>query len=95
VKIVAIGDFTPDARQFAQGKPIELIHGEALLALVREAQSTTHAAADPTPKPTAVTMAAPDCPNCGATMIKRTNRRSHEAFWGCPKYPSCRGTRPA
>src|SRR6185312_2908357 len=95
VKIVAIGDFTPDARQFAQGKPLELIHGEALLALVRAVQSTTQVAADPTPKPTAVTMAAPDCPNCGATMIKRTNRRSHEAFWGCPKYPGCRGTRPA
>lgn len=95
VKIVAIGDFTPDARQFAQGKPLELIHGEALLALVRAVQSTTQVAADATPKPIAITMAAPDCPNCGATMIKRTNRRSHEAFWGCPKYPGCRGTRPA
>jgi restriction system protein len=94
VKIVAIGDFTPDAQRFAQGKPLELIHGEALLALVRAVQST-QVRADPTPKPTAVTMAAPDCPNCGATMIKRNNRRSHEAFWGCPKYPGCRGTRPA
>ena len=95
VKIVAIGDFTPDARQFAQGKPLELIHGEALLALVQAVQSTTQVAADATPKPTAITMSAPNCPNCGATMIKRTNRRSHEAFWGCPKYPGCRGTRPA
>ena len=95
VKIVAIGDFTPDARRFAQGKPIELIHGKALLALLRAAQSTTPAAANPAPKPTATSLVAPDCPNCGASMIKRTNRRSHEAFWGCPTYPSCRGTRPA
>jgi restriction system protein len=95
VKIVAVGDFTPDAQRFAQGKPIELIHGEALLALVRDAQNTTPAIAKSTPKPTTAGAASPDCPNCGAPMIKRTNRRSHEAFWGCPKYPSCRGTRPA
>jgi restriction system protein len=38
---------------------------------------------------------APECPKCGTQMVKRTNRRSHESFWGCPKYPSCRGTRPA
>lgn len=95
VKIVAIGDFTPDARRFAQGKPIELIHGEALLALIREVQSTAPVATAPAPKPAAASMGAPDCPNCGASMIKRNNRRSHEAFWACPKYPSCRGTRPA
>jgi restriction system protein len=95
VKIVAVGDFTPDAQRFAQGKPIELIRGDALLALVQAVQSTTPAAANPAPKLTATSVAAPDCPNCGAPMIKRTNRRSHEEFWGCPKYPSCRGTRPA
>ena len=53
VKIVALGDYTPDARRFAQGKPIELIHGDALLAMVREAQTNRaqrapdlHASAD-------------------------------------------------
>lgn len=49
VKIVAVGDFTPDAQRFAQGKPIELVHGEALLSLVRVVQNTTLAAANPTP----------------------------------------------
>ena len=53
VKIVALGDYTPDARRFAHGKPIELIHGDALLAMVREAQTNRaqrapdlHASAD-------------------------------------------------
>src|SRR6185437_11621457 len=59
VKIVAVGDFTPDAERFAQGKPIELIHGEALLALVQAVQSTTAATANPTPKPIATSVAAP------------------------------------
>ena len=106
VKIVAVGDFTPDAQRFAQGKPIELIHGDALLALIRDVQNTSFsrttpisprapATADPTTKPIAASAALPDCPSCGAPMIKRTNRLSGDTFWGCPKYPGCRGTRPS
>jgi restriction system protein len=40
VKIVALGDYTSDARRFAQGKPIELIHGGELIATVRSLQTT-------------------------------------------------------
>lgn len=40
VKIVALGDYTDDARQFAQDKPIELIHGGNLIATVRSLQTT-------------------------------------------------------
>ena len=39
VKIVALGDYTPDARAFARGKPIELIDGQALLSTVMRAQA--------------------------------------------------------
>lgn len=39
VKIVALGDYTSDARRFAQGKSIELIHGGELIATVRSLQS--------------------------------------------------------
>lgn len=31
------------------------------------------------------------CPLCGAPMVKRTSQ--YGAFWGCSKYPACRGTR--
>ncbi len=37
------------------------------------------------------------CPNCGAGMVRRTARRGSRRgnqFWGCSRYPSCRGTRP-
>jgi len=40
VKIVAIGHYTDDAQRFVQGKPIELISGNALMAMVQECQST-------------------------------------------------------
>lgn len=36
VKIIAIGDYTDDAQRFVNGKPIELIGGNALLAMLRE-----------------------------------------------------------
>jgi restriction system protein len=39
VKIVAIGHYTDDAQRFVHGKPIELVSGDALLAMVRECQA--------------------------------------------------------
>jgi len=102
VKIVAIGDYTADAQRFAQGKPIELIHGEALLAMVREVQTPTLTKATTvTTRPVVTTMPAPAlsanpvCPRCGADMVQRSSRQTKDHFWGCAKYPACRGTRAA
>ncbi len=42
------------------------------------------------PTPSEVT-----CPSCGARMVMRTARRGAGAgrkFWGCSKYPACKGT---
>ena len=38
---------------------------------------------------------APTCPRCGETMVLRTSRKDDGQFWGCPKYPACRGTSQA
>ena len=35
----------------------------------------------------------PLCPSCEGPMILRTNRRDGSSFWGCRRYPTCRGTR--
>jgi restriction system protein len=40
VKIVALGNYTTEAHHFAQGKPIELVHGGELIATVRSLQTT-------------------------------------------------------
>jgi ssDNA-binding Zn-finger/Zn-ribbon topoisomerase 1 len=40
---------------------------------------------------------SPHCPACNSLMVKRTAKRGANAgseFWGCSKYPACRGTRP-
>lgn len=41
--------------------------------------------------------AAPPCPRCSGAMRQRLARRGRNAgnyFWGCSRYPSCKGTRP-
>ena len=40
---------------------------------------------------------APTCPTCGGIMVVRTTRKGPRAgaqFWGCAKYPACKGTKP-
>ena len=42
------------------------------------------------------TPAARPCPRCGSTMVRRVARRGRFAgnqFWGCSRYPICKGTR--
>lgn len=33
------------------------------------------------------------CPRCGSKMIERTNRKTGQSFFGCSRYPKCKGTR--
>lgn len=38
----------------------------------------------------------PQCPKCGKPMIKRVARKGKNSggeFWGCPRFPKCRGVR--
>ncbi len=55
------------------------------------------------PASTQPTRAAPllggaqTCPRCGSSMRQRLARRGRNAgnyFWGCSRYPGCKGTRP-
>lgn len=92
VHIVCIGDFTPDAARFATGKAIHLVSGTSLLEQILAVQSK------PVNKPeTALTQPlrespAHACPACGSGMVRRTNRRNGQSFWGCSQYPRCKGT---
>jgi hypothetical protein len=47
----------------------------------------------PTPAPASSPDAPPSCPKCGTPMVLRTRRSYGGTFWGCPRYPSCRGIR--
>lgn len=101
VHIAALGGFTPDAARFATGKPIELVDGATLLAMIREAQAARwvepqHTAqVEPVLLASTETAARPDCPRCGAKMVIRNTRREGKFFWGCSDFPRCRATRDA
>jgi restriction system protein len=86
--VVTAGEFTPDARDFAAGRNIELLNGSALAAILQA-----------TRRPDVVTSppSSPSCPKCGSIMIARVARRgptAGESFWGCNSYPKCRATLP-
>lgn len=34
------------------------------------------------------------CPRCGSTLIERTNRTNGKTFYGCSRFPKCRGAQP-
>lgn len=102
VKIASLGAYTREAEQFAAGKPIELIDGETLLAMIREVQAANVAAPVLTlnrPIKPAVASATPQridatppCPRCGRPTVQRRNRTTGETFLGCSGFPKCRGT---
>ena len=91
VFIITTGGFTAEARAFAKGNPITLIDGARLWNMVSAVQAgSSTAKAVPTPPATAV----PECPQCGGEMVRRTAKQGPTAgtdFWGCPRYPRCRG----
>lgn len=90
VHIVTCGHFTEEAKQFARGKPIKLIDGPSLIQLINKSRQS---ALDRGGKQeTSKVM----CPQCGATMVLRTAKVGVHAgnkFWGCERFPACKGIR--
>lgn len=95
--VVTSGIFTGPAMEFAEGRNIELIDGAKLSAMIASAQHSVKPDGiqnSPADAPTGAAVTA--CPQCGATMVRRVARRGANAggaFWGCSKFPACRGMR--
>ena len=91
--IVTSGSFTRDAQSFAEDKPIRLVDGPQLLALVQSVQIRP-ASTEPETVEAPAQAAVPACPECGKPMVLRTARRGTNAgsqFWGCSTFPECKG----
>lgn len=94
--VVASGQFTAEAKAFAEGRHIELVDGEKLKSLLANGNPTS-----PVPESTVeakpvvqAVSAEPVCPLCKGAMVKRVARKGANAgnvFWGCGAYPKCRG----
>ncbi len=95
--VVASGEFTADAATFAKGKAIELIDGRLLLNSIKNRPQITSnitnlAPLESNPQHSVL------CPICNSQMVLRTAKRGANAgnsFFGCSRYPACRGSRPA
>lgn len=84
--IVTYGSFTPEAIEFARAKSIALIDGPQLTRMIASVQQSGDMQAQPE--------AARTCPKCGSAMVLRVARKGPYAgkkFWGCSKFPDCRG----
>ena len=85
---VTTGVFTPDATEFARGKPLELVDGAQLAKLVQGLQ--------PRAPNKELEATVPACPKCGGEMVQRLAKRgagAGQAFWGCRNFPQCQGVR--
>jgi len=93
VIIVTIGTYTPDAMDFASGKPIDLVNGKALVQLIRDVKgapvaapaATSAQSAQAAPQKmlnvrvAASTATEPACPKCGSPMVMRTAKKGANA----------------
>lgn len=100
--VITSGRFTAEAAAFAAEHGIELIDGDKLPTLLkagrqsREAQPSDQASRKPS-KAEPVVDINPSCPRCGSAMVSRKAQKGSSAgssFWGCARFPDCRGTRP-
>lgn len=105
--VVSLGSFTRDAQAFASGRNIQLVTGIQLQRLLQEGarakdvqRAATPAAAVADASAIAPVSAAsePPCPRCGNQMklrVAKAGANAGKSFWGCVKFPDCRGTREA
>jgi restriction system protein len=100
--VVTSGTFTKDAVDFSAGRNIELIDGPKLRRLLEEVTpgAATRQAAPAQAAPAQETRRdrlMPTCPKCNADMKLREAKKGPQAgnrFWGCSRFPDCRGTLP-
>jgi len=107
--LVTCGLFTRESRRFAEGKLLALVEGPELWELVQSVKTTSSSsepdhsstctepgASAPNRSPRSSAEPSSECPKCGAPMVLHEAKKGPNAgsqFWGCSRFPQCRGTR--
>jgi restriction system protein len=89
--VVTSGNFTAEAVAFSKGKKLGLVDGTKLKKMILAAKKATPESVLEEPQATPET---PVCPKCASSMVKRKARKGANAgneFWGCSRFPQCRG----
>jgi restriction system protein len=89
---VTTSEFTPEAMEFGlRQAALELIPGQRLVQLIQGLRpSSTDSEFAPLDE-----SRPPVCPKCAEPMVRRVARQGRalgSEFWGCTRFPSCRGT---
>jgi restriction system protein len=90
--IFTTGTFTQQARDWAEGKPLQLCDGPQILELIRNAGSQKLVDLLNQLNAEAEDKESHRCPQCGGQLVLRTSHKGDhagEAFWGCENYPKC------
>jgi restriction system protein len=98
--VLSSGDYTPEARRFADDHQLQLIDGRGLRELLHSGEEKTQPLVarragpflDTTLPPSAWRWRAHPCPLCGGPMVE--TERKGERLLGCSHHPLCSGTRP-
>ncbi|WP_082656967.1 restriction endonuclease [Pseudomonas citronellolis] len=93
--VVTSGRYTVEAIKFSEGRNIQLIDGDLLKRWISNRTEATKSRKyfDMGNGPE-ISHSSPVCPLCKGTMVIRVARKGKnigENFWGCSRYPSCRG----
>lgn len=79
------GYLTPDAQAFCRANAMYYLDADSLLSFIDpEAMPPQHQIADDRTQ---------RCPLCGSSMRLRSARDTGRRFWGCTRFPGCRGKR--
>ena len=84
--VVTYGEFTSEATAFGKANSVELIDGPKLTQMIASVQQSGNMQAQHE--------VARACPKCGSEMVLRVAKKgphSGKSFWGCSKFPDCRG----
>ena len=87
--VVTSGHFSADAIAFAADLPIELVDGDRLVKRIGLRRSALPKEKTP--------VQDRSCPTCHSPMVLRMARKGPTPgaqFWGCSRFPACRGTLP-
>jgi hypothetical protein len=87
---ITLGTYTQQASDFAVEQGIQLLDSDGLVEILKSVNANSD--------PEFLRLLNPQnksCPVCESPMILRANSKSRqcaELFWGCSRYPRCRGT---
>ena len=90
--VFTTGVFTQQARDWAEGKPLQLYDGATVLEMIRNAGSQKLVNLLNELNAEAEDKESHRCPRCGGQLVRRTTYKGDHAgepFWGCENNPKC------